>query len=1123
MSKRRVYFVINLLQDVNILRPLIHLAVHERGLDCQILVTEFFLKRDITNVWRSEVQALEVTTGNPVQTFSDAAGGLTLLSGGSGLVIAGSESSLGAHRPVNDLFRALPAKFLSVTLQHGFECVGFKQSRDQNLAHGDKVLFNAQVLCGWAPVEHLESLVRSQRHKLVVTGPSFLLQPASPNPIVLPQGLGLVCENAHSPRFHAGGDFKVGFFEAFESFCAALAARGDQVALRPHPGGQYTIKQNLVIPPNVRLVNQPIYQLDLRKFAWAISPPSSVLIDLIVAGVPVAVWHDKDQVMDVGNYEGLPRVSGTDDWLAFIEQVAVARINILANQRRFLRKHGLELDRARVKSAFTAVLSLVDDIDGTREPTAASVRRERLLFIVPDLIPTFQLSFVKPLDAMLSRGDAAMEVISEIHLNAMFGGYKPAAKDPKALAWLKARIDAFDPTVAIFCRYAGSWAVPMAAHLKSRGTPTIYHIDDDLLNIPRIVDERKWQFHNRKERLAAVRGLLHEVNLVYCSTRRLMERMRSYGFRTPMVAGDIYCASMPIAEPVRTPVRKVGFMGIGHEADLRAIVPALKRYLARYCHVELELFGTVPVPAELLEFGDRVKQAPKVDNYENFLRALASYGWDIGICPLIDIEFNLLKANTKWVEYTAVGAAVVASRGTVYDACCADGCGILADSEEEWFSALSRLTEEADTRYALVAAAQAKLRRDYSVKQLRDQVLCVVKRAQAEVAGYADTLLPWRRSARALGPERILYVCNSWLPTLQLSFIKPLRLLETEGVVHSDVLLGDDFKTRRWESEGFQRPLDWIAERFARVKPTVVVFCRYSGPHATAILTLAEDAGVPVLYHIDDDLLGVPRDIGEEKYHFHNQQSRLDTVRLLLNRVDLVYCSTRKLYAHLTEQEFAAPITYGDIYCSGEVIRQPAVNATCKIGYMASADHAHNLNLVVGALVRTLRKHPHVVFEFFGSIRVPPELREFGSRISHAPRIDNYEEFLTTFASLGWDIGICPLTNIHFNQMKADTKWVEYTSVGAAVVASRGLVYDDCCADGCGLLVETEDDWFAALDSLVGSPMERVRVVTRAQAKLRDNYSVEALRAQVLDKLDKCREAFVQRIKSENILKISIH
>jgi hypothetical protein len=141
------------------------------------------------------------------------------------------------------------------------------------------------------------------------------------------------------------------------------------------------------------------------------------------------------------------------------------------------------------------------------------------------------------------------------------------------------------------------------------------------------------------------------------------------------------------------------------------------------------------VPADLEEFNDRVSVSPPVKNYENFLEEFAKHNWDIGICPLAPIEFNLMKANTKWVEYTSVGAAVVASRGTVYDECCADGCGLLADTTEEWLAALEKLVNSPDARFNQVRRAQEKLSSEYTLDRLREQVLNIF--AQARVRAYS--------------------------------------------------------------------------------------------------------------------------------------------------------------------------------------------------------------------------------------------------------------------------------------------------------------------------------------------------------------------------------------------------
>ena len=185
-----------------------------------------------------------------------------------------------------------------------------------------------------------------------------------------------------------------------------------------------------------------------------------------------------------------------------------------------------------------------------------------------------------------------------------------------------------------------------------------------------------------------------------------------------------------MSQPMQSSLKKIGFMGIGHEADFSIALPAIVRVLRLHPEVVFEIFGTIPVPSQLLEFGNRIIKLPKVENYEDFLQTLMESKWDIGICPLLKIPFNFLKANTKWVEYTSVGTAVIASKGTVYDECCSDGCGILADSEEQWFNGFENLIQNPKKRYEQVIRAQEKLQREYSLDRLRDQAINIFDQAK---------------------------------------------------------------------------------------------------------------------------------------------------------------------------------------------------------------------------------------------------------------------------------------------------------------------------------------------------------------------------------------------------------
>lgn len=345
-----------------------------------------------------------------------------------------------------------------------------------------------------------------------------------------------------------------------------------------------------------------------------------------------------------------------------------------------------------------------------------------------------------------------------------------------------------------------------------------------------------------------------------------------------------------------------------------------------------------------------------------------------------------------------------------------------------------------------------------------------------------------------VAPLRVLFVANSFLPTLQLCFTRPLQPLADADQVAWEVLADIQLhRPGRLLSGGRER---WARRRIQRFRPQLVVFCRYSGAHAKLVTDWASAHAVPTIYHLDDDLLSVPKELGPEKYAFHNQPARLGAVRHLLDAADVVYCSTRPLLERMQQHGIGGRGVAARVHCPGEVLRAAPQGGPVKIGYMG-IDHAHDFQVALPALVRVLERNPQVRFEIFGPIAKPRELDRFGDRVTRVGFVRSYEGFLGTFAALGWAIGICPLADTPFNRFKANNKWVEYTSVGVATVATAGMLYDDCCADGCGLLASDAPQWEAALQALIDDPQRRFAMVEAAQERLRREYSVQVLRQQV--------------------------
>lgn len=353
---RHIVFLVNLLQDVNVIRPLAYLASREFDARISYLVSARFLDRDGMRVWQRELGRICVETGGAIHIYDTPADAVAVMQGKTGIVIAASESNLSTHADTHNVLRVAPSSFLKVTLQHGYECVGFLQNREHIVAHGRNIKFAADVICGWCEAPALTSLANTEKPKLYVTGPPSVLNVAPKRSAEEPPSGGLVCENLHSVRMRASGAHGPPFMRTFGEFCDALALAGEGVALRPHPSGQYVLKNKVPLPPNVALNNLPMYRVDLSAYAWGISAPSTVVLDMVVAGLPVGVWRDPHGVMDLSTYAGLTQISALDDWVGFVRDARVRPEAILSRQRRWLRDLGIQLDPAEAYRRFARLL-----------------------------------------------------------------------------------------------------------------------------------------------------------------------------------------------------------------------------------------------------------------------------------------------------------------------------------------------------------------------------------------------------------------------------------------------------------------------------------------------------------------------------------------------------------------------------------------------------------------------------------------------------------------------------------------------------------------------------------------------------------------------------------------------
>lgn len=363
-----------------------------------------------------------------------------------------------------------------------------------------------------------------------------------------------------------------------------------------------------------------------------------------------------------------------------------------------------------------------------------------------------------------------------------------------------------------------------------------------------------------------------------------------------------------------------------------------------------------------------------------------------------------------------------------------------------------------------------------------------------------NTLVSARSGDRSSATTRLLVVADHVDATQEISFLKPLR--EVASGISVDVISGAHLDLMA------EMSMQAFGVLVAKLCPTHMFFSRYTGQHLPNLQRLARSHSIPTICFLDDDLLNVPRELGEHIHALFSggvpRKSLTDGIR----KSDLMLCSTPQLLKSLSALRTSEQMTRCcEIYRSVsdcELDRIPAVrsNGPFTIGYMASSSHIADFRAWLPDITRFLANHPESRMEFFGTIAPPSELESFGERISRQTKASSYTDFMEKLRSMDWHIGLAPLLDTPFNSNKAPTKWVEYTLAGIPTLASPVIPYESAIsASACH--PATEDDLYKTLVHMAQNPNMRSEILANAKEELKTHYHVEkhveALKTQLQD------------------------
>ena len=130
-------------------------------------------------------------------------------------------------------------------------------------------------------------------------------------------------------------------------------------------------------------------------------------------------------------------------------------------------------------------------------------------------------------------------------------------------------------------------------------------------------------------------------------------------------------------------------------------------------------------------------------------------------------------------------------------------------------------------------------------------------------------------------------------------------------------------------------------------------------------------------------------------------------------------------------------------------------------------DHTHDFKDCFNALEDLLSVRSDVLFINIGGTRLPKKISLLPNVKTFNIKLD-YQIYSALIRSIPIYIGLAPLADLEFNNCKADTKFVEYTSCNAVTVTNNYRVYPHA------LVISTNNDpqnnsknWFIALEKLL--------------------------------------------------------
>lgn len=254
--------------------------------------------------------------------------------------------------------------------------------------------------------------------------------------------------------------------------------------------------------------------------------------------------------------------------------------------------------------------------------------------------------------------------------------------------------------------------LPIIKAARHLGKPVLVDIDDWLLDVP--IGHVDADFYRTRPRRETIRVALRAADCITTSTQVIAEYCMALGVRVHVLPNAVDCQQFT-KESRREGPLTIAFCGTpSHHEDVPLIASGLQQALHDHAgKVRVVTVGCL-IPGLQGQAGYTHHDFVVATEYP---RLLSDLRIDIGLAPLQDTPFNRAKSDVKYLEYSATGAATIASPVAPYQSTIREDCGLIVDANttEAWSTAISCLIDQDERRQRLASNAYEWVRDERSV------------------------------------------------------------------------------------------------------------------------------------------------------------------------------------------------------------------------------------------------------------------------------------------------------------------------------------------------------------------------------------------------------------------------